>query len=116
MLFRSQSVAEEIESDRARLRERILVQAASWAAKVEAMSDETLFGELHYRSVRGDDYALPRVSIIHTMFTHGAHHRGQITTALHQWGKPTPEMDFPFFLLSLPRDQRLGGALSNAVA
>jgi uncharacterized damage-inducible protein DinB len=100
-LLQISSLAEEIEPDRARLRERLLAHASLWGPMVEAMPDAVFDGDLTYRSMKGDTYTFPRASIVHTMFTHGAHHRGQITTVLTQWGCPAPEMDFPYYLASL---------------
>jgi uncharacterized damage-inducible protein DinB len=107
-LFKAGSLADEIEKDRTRLRERLVAHAGIWRPMIDATPDSELSAELRYRSMAGDEYVLPRLSIIHTMFTHGAHHRGQVTTALNQMGKSSPELDFPYFLLSLPREERVG--------
>jgi uncharacterized damage-inducible protein DinB len=107
-LFRAGSLADEVEPDRARLRERLLAHASLWGPMVQAMSDAELEGDHAFRTMKGDAYSLPRASIVHTLFTHGAHHRGQITTALTQCGHDAPEMDFPYYLLSLPRDEQRG--------
>jgi uncharacterized damage-inducible protein DinB len=104
-LFSAKSLADEIEPDRTRLRDRLLAHAALWRTAVDAMSDEDFAGDLSYRSLKGDPYTLPRASVIHTLFTHGAHHRGQITTALTQWGHEAPVMDFPYFLAGLPKNK-----------
>jgi uncharacterized damage-inducible protein DinB len=104
-LFRIASLADELEPDRARLRERLLAHAAVWGPMVQAMSDDEFDSDLAFRTLKGDAYSLPRASIVHTMFTHGAHHRGQITTALTQWGHEAPVMDFPYFLMTLPHDK-----------
>jgi uncharacterized damage-inducible protein DinB len=99
--FKVGGLADEIEPDRGRLRERLLARAAIWGPMVEAMSDAEFDGDLTYRSLKGVEYSMPRASIVHTMFTHGSHHRGQVSAALTQWGYEAPEMDFPLFLLSL---------------
>jgi uncharacterized damage-inducible protein DinB len=104
-IFPVKSLADEIEPDRVRLRERVLAHAGLWRAAIDATSDEDLAGDLSYRSLKGDPYTLPRASIVHHVFTHGAHHRGQITTALTQWGEEAPVMDFPAFLSALPREK-----------
>jgi len=95
-----ETLADEVESDRARLRARILASAASWGEAIRAMSVADFSSDFTYRSMANTEHTLPRVSVIHTMFTHGAHHRGQVSTALTQAGKPAPEMDFPYYLLT----------------
>jgi uncharacterized damage-inducible protein DinB len=105
-LFGVKSLGDEIEPDRARLRERIHAHAALWAPTVDALTDVELGADFTYRSLKGDVYRMPRASIVHTLFTHGAHHRGQITAALTQWGHEAPVMDFPYFFASLPKDGR----------
>jgi uncharacterized damage-inducible protein DinB len=104
-LFEVGRLSDEIEPDRAALRQRLLAHAATWGPMVAAMNAAEFESNLRYRSMAGDEYELPRVSIVHTMFTHAAHHRGQITTALTQLHKEAPEMDFPYFLLSLPKEK-----------
>jgi uncharacterized damage-inducible protein DinB len=103
--FRVNSLADELVADRHRLRERLLSHAGHWGQMVQSMSDAELAGDFTYRSLKGDQYTMPRASIVHTTFTHGAHHRGQITTALTQWGYEAPVMDFPYFLMTLPREK-----------
>jgi uncharacterized damage-inducible protein DinB len=104
-LFRPGSLADEVEPARARLRERLLAHAALWGQMLQAISDADLDGDLTYRSLKGDEYTMPRASIVHSMFTHGAHHRGQVTTALTQWGHEAPVMDLPYFLMTVPREK-----------
>jgi uncharacterized damage-inducible protein DinB len=69
------------------------------------LSDEQFAGDLTYKDMAGTQRTLPRASLIHTLFTHGAHHRGQVTTVLHQLGKATPVLDFPMYLSELPAEQ-----------
>ena len=99
------SLDQELESDRAKLKELVLDSARAWWPYVDAMSSEEFHGLLHYKNLAGQEMALPRISLVHTMFTHGAHHRGQVTTALTQLGLETPELDYPYYLAALPREQ-----------
>lgn len=94
---------QELESDRAALKRRLLESAGWWRPYVESLSDEALSGDFSYRSIKGDPYTLPRCAIVHTMFTHGAHHRGQVTAVLTQLGLEAPVLDYPYFLASLPK-------------
>jgi uncharacterized damage-inducible protein DinB len=105
-LFKVESLAQEVEPDRARLRERLLSHAATWGRMVDSTSDADLGAEVNYRAVAGTAHALPRGVIIHTLFTHGAHHRGQISTALTQMGKEAPVMDFPYYWLTRLKDAK----------
>lgn len=93
------TLEDELIADRAALKAALLASAASWRGYVDALSDAELFGEFSYRNIKGEAHRLPRSVIVHTMFTHGAHHRGQVTTALHQLGLPTPVLDYPVFFI-----------------
>ena len=81
------SLAEELHSDFAALREdRVALDAAivDWAA---ALSDEQLAGVLEYTSMLSPG---PRryelwLAVTH-FFNHQTHHRGQLTTLLSQFG------------------------------
>jgi uncharacterized damage-inducible protein DinB len=101
-LFKAESLAQEIEPDRARLRERLLAHAAIWGRMVDTMSEADLGEKITYRAMAGTEHTLSRGTVIHTLFTHGSHHRGQITTVLTQMGKEAPVMDYPYYILSLP--------------
>jgi uncharacterized damage-inducible protein DinB len=103
--FEAKSLADEVEPDRARLRLRLRDHAAIWVATLDALEDERLAGDLAYRSLKGDAYTIPRASLVQTVFAHGAHHRGQISTVLTQWGLEAPVMDFPYFFATRPKEQ-----------
>ncbi|WP_428384856.1 DinB family protein [Nevskia ramosa] len=90
-------LAMEVEADRAQLKVRMLASADEWLRYVDATPDELLFADFDYRSTAGSEHRLPRSVAVHTMFTHGAHHRGQVSTALSQLGCEAPVFDFPIF-------------------
>jgi uncharacterized damage-inducible protein DinB len=97
---------QELETDRAALKLRLLESADAWLPYMQQFPGDSLFADFTYRNLKGDTYALRRSAIVHTMFTHGAHHRGQVTTALTQMGQPTPELDFPVFYLEQRNNER----------
>ena len=88
-------LSDEIEPDRARLRERLLDGAAAWqpliAAWPEARFDEA--SVLEYTSTQGVAMRLPFAATLAHVFNHGTHHRGQITAALTAMGHACPELD-----------------------
>lgn len=94
---------QELEPDRVRLKHRQMESAHAIGAYVKATPDEVLFAEFDYRATNGDPYTLLRAAAVHTLFTHGAHHRGQVTTVLTQLGLEAPVLDYPRFLASLPK-------------
>ncbi|HVT36051.1 MAG TPA: DinB family protein [Nevskiaceae bacterium] len=94
----------EIEQDRAKLKSLVLESAKMWRPYVQSLSDAEFHGLLQYKNMAGQAMSLPRIALVHTMFTHGAHHRGQVTTVLTQMGLKTPELDYPYFLAALPRE------------
>jgi uncharacterized damage-inducible protein DinB len=97
------SLSDEIESDRSRLRPLFFDSARQWRPFIDAKSDAEIGADFDYTNMAGDRCSLPLGAIVHTMFTHGSHHRGQISAALTQLGHGAPEMDYPDFLNSLSR-------------
>jgi uncharacterized damage-inducible protein DinB len=84
----------EVESDRVRLRERLLAGAALWAPLIAqwpaSRFDKT---NLNYTSTKGVTLSLPFAATLGHVFNHGTHHRGQITAALTAMGHACPELD-----------------------
>lgn len=95
----------EVEPDRTALKRRMLESASAWQTYVEQTDDATLFADFDYRSVAGVAYRLPRSVAVHTMFTHCAHHRGQVSTALTQLGQDAPVFDYPLFYFDYQKTQ-----------
>lgn len=98
--FRVDSLDQELYQDFEALqqaREQTDTQIVQWA---NALTDETLAGTLHYRSVTGGparNYDL-WLAVTH-FFNHQTHHRGQLTALLSQCGKDYGVTD----LIQLPQ-------------
>ncbi|MCQ4164477.1 DinB family protein [Tahibacter harae] len=101
-VYPASGLDQEIESDRARLKQRLCGFARGWRPFVDALDPATLAGDLSYRSLQGQDYRLPYASLVLHVFNHATHHRGQASIGLLQLGRQAPVMDLPFFLNELP--------------
>ena len=95
---------EEIETDRARLFHRQIASSCEIAAYVDASTDEVLDSDLEFTLLSGGSAVLQRSAVVHTLFTHGTHHRGQVTTVLTQLGLDAPVLDYPRYLMSITKD------------
>ena len=89
---------DEIEPDRAKLRERLLDGAALWQPLVGSWDEARFDGVLVYTTTRGIAMSLPFASTLAHVFNHGTHHRGQITAAITAMGLPCPELDLVWML------------------
>jgi uncharacterized damage-inducible protein DinB len=89
---------DEVETDRTRLRERLLEGAAAWAPLIEALPADRFSGRLDYTSTKGVAQSLPYAAALAHVFNHGTHHRGQITAAITAMGHPCPEIDLVWML------------------
>ena len=89
---------EEIEPDRARLRERLLECAQRWLPSIESWHEARFNGVLTYTSTQGVAMALPFAATLVHVFNHGTHHRGQITAAVTAMGHACPEIDLVWML------------------
>ena len=83
----------ELETERARLRERLVDGAQRWAPLIASMPAERFAGMLEYTSTRGVPQSLPFAATLAHVFNHGTHHRGQITAAITAMGHACPELD-----------------------
>jgi uncharacterized damage-inducible protein DinB len=97
-----QSLAQEVEPDRACVKQRLLEGAATWPPALQGWSAPRWAQDLEYRSTVGEALKLPFAATLMHVFNHGTHHRGQITAALTMLCHPCPELD----LVAMLRDQR----------
>jgi len=95
----------EVESDRARLGQRLLEGAAAWLPLIEGWDEVRLSGELAYARINSQRVTLPFAATLAHVFNHGTHHRGQVTAALTALGAPSPELDLVFMLQEEARRQ-----------
>jgi len=89
---------EEVETDRARLRERLFEGPARWVPVIDALDDVRLLGRLDYTSTKGVAMSLPLAATLGHVFNHGTHHRGQISAAITALGHACPEIDLVWML------------------
>ena len=89
---------EEVESDRMRLRERLLEGPARWVPVIDALDDVRLMGRLDYTTTKGIAASLPLAATLGHVFNHGTHHRGQISAAITAMGHACPEIDLVWML------------------
>ena len=92
------SLNEEVETDRARLRERLLDAAPRWLPLIASFDAARWAGRLDYTTTRGIAQSLPFAATLGHVFNHGAHHRGQITAAITAMGRACPELDMVWML------------------
>ena len=89
---------DEIEPDRALLRERLLEGAARWLPLIASCDEARFEGVLSYTTTQGIAMTLPFAATLAHVFNHGTHHRGQITAAITALGHPCPELDLVWML------------------
>jgi uncharacterized damage-inducible protein DinB len=89
---------DEVEPDRARLRERLIDGAQRWAPFIEGLDAARLDGKLDYLSTKGVATSLPHALALAHVFNHGTHHRGQVTAAITAMGRACPELDLVWML------------------
>ncbi|WP_280152905.1 DinB family protein [Piscinibacter sp. XHJ-5] len=89
---------EEIETDRARLRQRLVEGVQRWPALIASWPAERFDGTLEYTSTKGVPQSLPFAATLGHVFNHATHHRGQITAAITAMGHPCPELDLVWML------------------
>jgi uncharacterized damage-inducible protein DinB len=92
------SLNEEVETDRARLRDRLLAAAPRWLALIDGIGAERWTGRLDYTTTKGIAQSLPFAATLGHVFNHGTHHRGQITAAITAMGHACPELDMVWML------------------
>ena len=77
---------EELSVERARIDELII----NW---VQQLSEEDLNECISYTNMAGRVFSKPYIGLIHHLFLHQVHHRGQVTTLLSQCGLDFGETD-----------------------
>ena len=95
----------ELESDRAALRDRVLVAVPRWQALIASLDDARLAGTLDYTTTKGIAQSLPFAPTLGHVFNHGTHHRGQVTAAITAMGYPCPEIDWVWLLQAESRER-----------
>ncbi len=60
---------------------------------IDSLTDDTLTQCLPYQNMAGKEFGKPLGSLIHHLFLHQVHHRGQVTTLLSQYGIDFGETD-----------------------
>jgi uncharacterized damage-inducible protein DinB len=89
---------EQLETDRARLRERLLEAAPRWLALIGSFDAARWGGRIDYTTTHGIAQSLPFAPTLAHVFNHGTHHRGQITAAITAMGHTCPELDMVWML------------------
>jgi uncharacterized damage-inducible protein DinB len=89
---------EEVETDRVRLRERLIDATRHWLPLIESLDAARFDGSLDYTTTKGVPQSLPFAPTLGHVFNHGTHHRGQITAAITAMGHPCPEIDLVWML------------------
>jgi uncharacterized damage-inducible protein DinB len=89
---------DEVETDRARLRERLIEGSLRWQPLIESWPALRFDGMLEYTSTKGVAMRLPFAATLAHVFNHGTHHRGQITAAITAMGHACPEVDLVWML------------------
>jgi uncharacterized damage-inducible protein DinB len=84
---------EEVETDRLRLRQRLLEGAQRWEPLIAALPNERFGGRLEYTNTLGMAQSFPFDLTLGHVFNHGTHHRGQISAAITGMGHACPELD-----------------------
>lgn len=90
----------EVETDRARLHQRLVEGAQAWAPLVAGCDAARFPGSLDHTTTRGEALSLPFAATLAHVFNHATHHRGQITAAITAMGHPCPELDLVRMLQS----------------
>ena len=89
---------DELEPDRAKLRERLLEGAARWQPLIESWDEARFDGVLNYSTTQGVAMSLPFAATLAHVFNHGTHHRGQVTAAITAMGQACPAIDMVWML------------------
>lgn len=89
---------EELESDRERLRNRLIDAVSRWLPLIASVDTARFDGALTYTTTNGVAQSLPYAPTLGHIFNHGTHHRGQISAAITAMGHACPELDLAHML------------------
>ncbi len=92
------ALSAELETDRTRLRERLLDAVPRWLPLIASWSAARFDATLAYTTTRGIAQSLPFAPTLGHVFNHGTHHRGQISAAITAMGHACPEIDLVWML------------------
>ncbi|MFT7675311.1 MAG: putative damage-inducible protein DinB [Gammaproteobacteria bacterium] len=53
---------------------------------ISPLNQDDLKGVLNYKNMAGNPFCYDLVSLMHHLFLHQVHHRGQVTTLMSQFG------------------------------
>ena len=98
---------EEVEADRAKLRERLSSEVQRWEPLIRSIGPERWTGHLSYVTTQGVAMTLPFAATLAHVFNHGTHHRGQMTAAITALGHACPEIDMVWMLQAEAAGRRL---------
>ena len=80
------------------VRGRIEEIAAERRAYLAELTEDAIESVLHYRSQKGDPFAMPLGGLLVHCANHSTYHRGQLATMLRQVGAAPPSTDYVQFL------------------
>ena len=95
---------EEVETDRAVLRDRLIEAAGRWTPLIDSFEGERFTSMLDYTTTQGIAQSLPFAPTLGHVFNHATHHRGQVTAAITAMGYPCPEIDMVWMLQQESRE------------
>jgi uncharacterized damage-inducible protein DinB len=81
-------------ADAVRLQQEVIDQTARY---LESLTDEQLNGDTALRFSDGDSAVRTPALILHHVFTHAFHHKGQIVAMCRELGHPAPDTDLNQF-------------------
>ncbi|HEV8657105.1 MAG TPA: DinB family protein [Thermoanaerobaculia bacterium] len=85
------------------LDEKVHGIAADRRTYLTDLADDRIESTVHYRSTRGDPFAMPLGELLIHCANHSTYHRGQLVTMLRQVGAEPPTTDYTHFVRSRVR-------------
>lgn len=87
------SLADELESDFARLAAALRAETTEWEPLLHLYTDDALARPFTYTNMRRIPVSIRLADALLHVFNHATHHRGQISAIVTRLGYPPPEMD-----------------------